>query len=198
MDNGRKALDYSESLCISLMQSYKDTWMSEWEVYCNDGWMFLNKRSTLMCLATLKQKKKKKGKTVKALCFLWLFQDCWSQSLCFCRAETSSTPAWCWATLVPWATSCTTRRPQWAWACWEPPRPCPPSWAWLSLLPLEVRHTHLASPMCHFWHLPMKITYHSKKGQKRPNPSTLGEILRWNIQRTFDKKLSRFNSSIGF
>ena len=28
--------------------------MSEREVYSNDGWMMLNKRPTLMCLATLK------------------------------------------------------------------------------------------------------------------------------------------------
>ena len=39
----------------SVIDSYKDTWMSEQEVYCNDGWMFLNNRPTLMCLAALKE-----------------------------------------------------------------------------------------------------------------------------------------------
>ena len=28
----------------------KDVWMREWEEYCNGGWMFLNKRPTMMCL----------------------------------------------------------------------------------------------------------------------------------------------------
>ena len=142
------------------MQSYKDAWTSEREVCCHDGWMFLNKRPRMMRLATLK---KGKGRLAWPLCFLGLFQDCWSRSLCFCRAETSSTPAWCWATLVPWATSSTMTRPQWGWACWEPPRLCPPSWAWRSLLPLEVR---LASPMCNFWHMLMIITYHNKQGKR--------------------------------
>ena len=34
--------------------------MSEGEVCCNDGWIFLNKRPTLMCLATLKKQNKTK------------------------------------------------------------------------------------------------------------------------------------------
>ena len=41
-------------------KSYKDVWMREWEEYCNDGWMFLNKRPTMMCLAKKKKKKRKK------------------------------------------------------------------------------------------------------------------------------------------
>ena len=43
-----------EALCRMYMwekKSYKDVWMREWEEYCNDGWMFLNKRPTMMCLA---------------------------------------------------------------------------------------------------------------------------------------------------
>ena len=38
--------------------------MGEREVYYNDGWMFLNKRPTLMCLATLKNKNKNIWTTV--------------------------------------------------------------------------------------------------------------------------------------
>ena len=34
--------------------------MREWEEYCNDGWMFLNKRPTMMCLAKKKKKKQLK------------------------------------------------------------------------------------------------------------------------------------------
>ena len=38
--------------------------MREWDEYCNDGWMFLNKRPTMMCLAKTKQNKqtKKQGR----------------------------------------------------------------------------------------------------------------------------------------
>ena len=36
--------------------------MSEGEVCCNDGWIFLNKRPTLMCLATFKKAKQNKTK----------------------------------------------------------------------------------------------------------------------------------------
>ena len=38
---------------------YKDVWMREWDEYCNDGWMFLNKCPTMMCLAKKKKEKKK-------------------------------------------------------------------------------------------------------------------------------------------
>jgi len=38
----------------------KDEWMSGREVYYNDGWVFINKRPTAMCLATLKKKEEKK------------------------------------------------------------------------------------------------------------------------------------------
>ena len=39
-------------------KSYKDVWMCEREEYCNDGWIFLNKRPTVMCLAKKERKKK--------------------------------------------------------------------------------------------------------------------------------------------
>ena len=35
----------------------KDVWMSEREEYCNNGWMFLNKSPTMMCLAKKNIKK---------------------------------------------------------------------------------------------------------------------------------------------
>ena len=44
---------------------YKDAGMSEWAVYCNDGWLFLNKCSALMCLATMKKKKERKKEKKK-------------------------------------------------------------------------------------------------------------------------------------
>ena len=40
-------------------KSYKDTWMSEREEYCDDGWMFLNKLPTMMCLTKRKKENKK-------------------------------------------------------------------------------------------------------------------------------------------
>ena len=43
-------------ICEKEKKSYKDVWMREWEEYCNDGWMFLNKRPTMMCLAKIKNK----------------------------------------------------------------------------------------------------------------------------------------------
>ena len=42
---------------------YKDVWMREWDEYCNDGWMFLNKCPTMMCLA----KKKKRSALFSAV-----------------------------------------------------------------------------------------------------------------------------------
>ena len=36
-------------------KSYKDVWMREWEEYTNGGWMFLNKRPIIMCLAKKKK-----------------------------------------------------------------------------------------------------------------------------------------------
>ena len=38
-------------------KSYKNVWTHEWGEYCNDGWMFLNKRPTMMCLGEKKSKK---------------------------------------------------------------------------------------------------------------------------------------------
>ena len=35
----------------SMWSKSRDLWMSEQEEYCNDGWMFLNKHPTMMCLA---------------------------------------------------------------------------------------------------------------------------------------------------
>ena len=44
-------------------KSYKDVWRREWKEYCNDGWMFLNKRPPMMCWAK-KNKKNKKSNLV--------------------------------------------------------------------------------------------------------------------------------------
>ena len=52
--------NYSAECTCEEQKSYKDVWMHEREKYCNDGWMFLNKSPTMMCLATKKKKKKKK------------------------------------------------------------------------------------------------------------------------------------------
>ena len=38
----------------------KDAWMNEREECCNDGWMFLNQRPTMMCLAPPKKIERKK------------------------------------------------------------------------------------------------------------------------------------------
>ena len=40
-------------------QNQRDLWMSEQEEYCTDGWMFLNKHPTMMCLAKNKKQKQK-------------------------------------------------------------------------------------------------------------------------------------------
>ena len=53
-------------------KSYKDAWMSEREVYCNDGWMFLNNRPTLMCLATLKEERERGSADAAIVAYLWV------------------------------------------------------------------------------------------------------------------------------
>ena len=49
-----KVKSHSAGCTCEGKKSYKDVWMREWEEYCNDGWMFLNKRPTMMCLAKQK------------------------------------------------------------------------------------------------------------------------------------------------
>ena len=52
--------NYSAGCTCEAQKSYSDVWMREREEYCNDGWMFLNKSPTMMCLAKKAEKRKKK------------------------------------------------------------------------------------------------------------------------------------------
>ena len=60
--------NYSAECTCEEQKSYKDVWMYEREKYCNDGWIFLNKSPTMMCLA----KKRKEKRIVPCLDEGWL------------------------------------------------------------------------------------------------------------------------------